>query len=130
MGVEFLPGHRHARPRAMIIIPLLISVCAVSCQQKQSEAGNQNSTTRNQSEAATPANVKTYHGVGVIKKINLQDPSIMIDHEDIKGYMAAMTMEYYVKDKSLLDYIQPEDKVDFTIEDKQGVVVVSEIKKQ
>ena len=129
MRVGFLPCHRRARPRAIIIM-LLVSICAVSCRPKQSEAGNQNSTNQNQSEASTQPNVKTYHGVGVIKKINLQDPSIMIDHEEIKDYMAAMTMEYYVKDKSLLDSIRPGDKVDFTIEDKQGVVVVSEIKKQ
>jgi Cu/Ag efflux protein CusF len=100
---------------------------ALACQQVGT--GNQ-AATQNRAEETKQADVLLRHGVGVIKKINPQDPSIMIDHEEIKDYMAAMTMEYYVKDRSLLDSIQPGDKVDFTIEDKQGVVVVSEIKKK
>ena len=102
---------------------------ALAC--RQAGTGNQATATQNQAEATKlAADVKLHHGVGVIKKVNPQDPSIMIDHEEIKDYMAAMTMEYYVKDRSLLDSIRPGDKVDFTIEDKQGVVVVSEIKKK
>jgi Cu/Ag efflux protein CusF len=107
----------------------MILGCAPSCRQAGTD--NQATTTQNQAEATKQAaDVKLHHGVGVIKKINPQDLSIMIDHEEIKDYMAAMTMEYYVKDRSLLDSIQPGDKVDFTIEDKQGVVRISEIKKK
>ena len=111
-----------------LIITLLLLAVASSCRP----AGTDRHEAASQNQAATPEQtaVKLHHGVGVIKKINPQDPSIMIDHEEIKDYMGAMTMEYYVKDKSLLDSIQPGDKVDFTIEDKQGVVVVSEIKKK
>jgi Cu/Ag efflux protein CusF len=127
MRIRLLSRQELARWR-MILTMLLMSVCAVACQPKQASPANQAAT--NQSEASALANVKSYHGVGVIKKINPQDPSITIDHEDIKDYMAAMTMEYYVKDRSLLDSIQPGDKVDFTIEDRQGVVLVSEIKKK
>ena len=109
-------------------LSLFILACAISCRQAATD--NQAAATQNQAETPGTAAVKIHHGVGIIKKINPQDPSIMIAHEEIKDYMAAMTMEYYVKDKSLLDSLQPGDKVDFTIEDKQGVVVVSEIKKQ
>lgn len=130
MSIGFRHDYQHAR-WPMIAIALLILACAiVSCQQKRAEQGNSASATRSQAESAQPANVKYHHGVGIIKKVTPQDPSVEIDHEEIKGYMAAMRMEYQVKDKSLLDSIQPGDKVDFTVEEKQGVEVISEIKKQ
>jgi Cu/Ag efflux protein CusF len=122
----YLLRDRHSARWRILILLLLVIVS--SCRP----AGTDHHDAATQNQAATPeqAAIKLHHGVGVIKKINPQDPSIMIDHEEIKDYMGAMTMEYYVKDKSLLDSIQPGDKVDFTIEDKQGVVVVSEIKKK
>ena len=110
-------------------VSFLVLAIALSCRPAAT-TNTQANATQNQAEATPQAEVKLHHGVGVIKKVTPQDPSIMIDHEEIKDYMAPMTMEYYVKDKSLLDSIQPGDKVDFTIEDKRGVVVVSEIKKQ
>lgn len=122
------PDRRLVRRCSLVVVSLFVLAFALSCQR--TGTSNQANTTQNQAATPEQAEVKLHHGVGVIKKITPQDPSIMIDHEEIKDYMAPMTMEYYVKDKSLLDSIQPGDKVDFTIEDKRGVVVVSEIKKR
>lgn len=102
----------------------------VDCQKEHAQQENASAPTQAQAEASKSPTVKTFHGVGVIKKVTPQDPSLMIDHEEIKDHMPAMTMEYYVKDKSLLDSIQSGDKVDFTIENNQGVEVISEIKKK
>jgi Cu/Ag efflux protein CusF len=121
--------HDLQRARWCIIASsLLVFAFAISCQRTGTD--NQAANTQNQAETSGQAAVKIYRGVGVIKKINPQDPSVMIAHEEIKDYMDAMTMEYHVKDKSLLTSIKPGDKVDFTIEDKQGVVAISEIKKR
>ena len=121
---------RHIALRWCFISFVLLMMLGFALACRQAGTSNQAAATQNQAEATKQPDVKLHHGVGVIKKINPQDPSIMIDHEEIKDYMTAMTMEYYVKDRSLLDSIQPGDKVDFTIEDKQGVVLVSEIKKK
>ena len=129
MSIRLCQDYQPA-PVPIIAAALLLLACAVSCQQKQAGQGNSASATQNQAESAQQANVKYHHGVGVVKKITPQEPSVEIDHEEIKGYMAAMRMEYRVKDKSLLESIQPEDKVDFTVEEKQGVEVISEIKKR
>ena len=115
---------------SVIAAALLLLTCAVSCQQKPAEQANKTAATQNQAQPPKQTAATYHHGVGVIKKITPQDPSVEIDHEEIKGLMPAMKMEFYVKDKSLLDSLQLEDKVDFTIENKQGVEVISEIKKR
>ena len=131
MSIGFRHDYQHARWHVIAMALLILACALVSCQQKRAGQGNSSSSaTQNQAESGQQANVKYHHGVGIVKKITPQDPSVEIDHEEIKGYMAAMRMEYQVKDKSLLESIQPGDKVDFTVEDKQGVEVISEIKKQ
>jgi Cu/Ag efflux protein CusF len=72
----------------------------------------------------------TYPGVGVVKRLDPKRPSIEIDHEDIKDLMPAMTMEFYVKDKSLLEGLQPGDRIAFTIENGVGGVKITEIKRR
>jgi Cu/Ag efflux protein CusF len=112
---------------------------AASCQQKQ--------TATNNSPAASPtpvktvsqpqtAEVKTFHGAGVVTKIVLENPvdkslsSVELDHGEIVGLMPAMRMEFFVKEKSLLKNLKVGDKVDFTLEQKDSSEIVSEIKKQ
>ena len=36
---------------------------------------------------------------------------VVVDHEEIPGFMMAMTMGYAVKDPSLLDSLSPEDQI-------------------
>jgi Cu/Ag efflux protein CusF len=65
---------------------------------------------------AAAVQTTTYQGVGTVKSIDLKTPSIEIDHEDIKGLMPAMTMHFYVQDKSLLQGFAPGNKINFTVE--------------
>jgi len=53
---------------------------------------------------------------GVVKSIVANGKGVRIAHEDIPGFMQAMTMEFEVKDPALLLQVQPEDEVMFTIE--------------
>jgi len=73
---------------------------------------------------------RSYPGVGTVKAINPKAPSIEIDHGDIEGLMPAMQMEFEVSDASLLNGIQVNDRIDFTIEDRTGVMKVTSIKKK
>jgi Cu/Ag efflux protein CusF len=61
--------------------------------------------------------------------LNPKVPSIEIDHEEIKGFMPAMQMEFHVKDKSLLNGLALSDKIEFTIEYGVGGMKVTAIKK-
>lgn len=85
---------------------------------------------------STQPEVKIYHGVGIVTKIVLENPydktqsSVELDHEEIVGLMPPMRMEFNVKEKSLLTKLKVRDKVEFTIEEKGGMEIISEIKKQ
>ena len=69
----------------------------------------------------------SYQGEGVVKRTDVKRPSIEIDHRDIKGLMPAMIMEFYVKDKSLLEGLKPGDHIQFTIENGVGGLKITSI---
>ncbi len=72
---------------------------------------------------------KTFDGEGVVTKINLELVSVELDHEEIKGLMPKMTMEYYVKEKSELEKLKVGDRVDFVLENNAGAEHIISIKK-
>lgn len=63
-------------------------------------------------QAAPPAQpAKRYHLVGQIVSIDQQQASIMVDGQEIVGFMAAMTMPYSVRDTKLLAPLAPGDEI-------------------
>jgi Cu/Ag efflux protein CusF len=86
--------------------------------------------TASQPPAQPSTEVKLYKSAGVIIKTDPSYPSVELDHEEIKGLMPAMKMEFYVKDKAMLNGLKPGDKVDFTLQDTGGQEVISELKKK
>jgi Cu/Ag efflux protein CusF len=81
---------------------------------------------------STPAPARPAHeGVtGVVVSVDKDQGTIQINHEEIKGYMPAMSMAFHVKKKFLLDDIKPGDKVQFTLRDTGNGYVISQLKKQ
>jgi protein SCO1 len=70
------------------------------------------------------------HGVGVVESFDQEHATIQIDHEEIKDVMPAMNMPFAVKDKALLDSVNPGDKIDFWVESTPaGLVVVRIVKR-
>jgi Cu/Ag efflux protein CusF len=65
----------------------------------------------------------------VVKIINIKEGWIEIDHEDIPGLMPAMEMEFWVKDKSLLEAVRVGDRVDFGVVETGKGEYLTEIKK-
>jgi Cu/Ag efflux protein CusF/uncharacterized cupredoxin-like copper-binding protein len=55
-------------------------------------------------------------GVGVVIATIPRSNRLIVDHEEIKGFMAAMEMSYPVVDPGLLDGLQPGDRIGFTID--------------
>jgi protein SCO1/2 len=53
---------------------------------------------------------------GVVKSVVANGKGVRIAHDDIPGFMQAMTMDFEVKDPALLSGVQPEDAITFTIE--------------
>lgn len=72
----------------------------------------------------------TYQGVGTVKSISPKVPAIEIDHEDIVGLMQGMQMEFPVTDRTLLNGLAVNDRVDFTIDNTTGDMKIIAIKKK
>lgn len=81
------------------------------------------------SNTAEKPKIRTFDGKGVVTKINLELVSVEVKHEEIKGLMPAMQMEFYVKEKSQLEALKVGDAVDFVLEDNAGAEQIISIKK-
>ena len=101
----------------LVIVPLLL---ITSCRKQEQVA-----PLRQPTPAATiparppgyplPEMNRPYPATGVVVLINRKEGWIEINHDEIKGLMPAMQMEFWVKDKSLFDNAKAGDRVDFTI---------------
>ena len=52
---------------------------------------------------------------------------LIVDHEAIPGFMAAMEMSYQVTPPSLLDALKPGDKIAFTIDAGKSAIVAIDV---
>lgn len=117
-------------------IPLIV-ICAlltIGCANHQPNHTSTATPSPSPSVAASGPDAavatRSYPGVGTVKAIDLKAPAIEIDHGDIEGLMPAMQMEFQVSDAALLNGIAVNDRIDFTIEDRTGVMRVIDIKKK
>lgn len=78
---------------------------------------------------APPAEAKRlYEGVGVIVAVLPRKSRLVLDHEEIEGFMAAMEMSFMVTPATLLQGVKPGDEVRFTIDaDKRAIVEVTPV---
>ena len=65
---------------------------------------------------------KSVIGEGKVVALVPETQEIVVDHEEIKGFMDAMTMGYKVSSSALLKTVQPGDKVRFTIDTEKLVI--------
>ena len=59
------------------------------------------------SMACQPAEPRIYTVHGVVKQLLAEQNRVEIEHEEIPGFMPAMTMEFEVRDPGLLRGLQP-----------------------
>jgi protein SCO1 len=57
------------------------------------------------------AQVRRYHLKGTVVQIDKSQQHLVINHEEIRGFMAAMTMPYPVADSRALDQLSPGDQI-------------------
>ncbi len=55
-------------------------------------------------------------GEGIVEKVVIPDRRVVVAHEDIPGFMDAMTMSFEVNKPSLLHKLKPGDHIRFTLE--------------
>lgn len=78
----------------------------------------------------SPVIGKPYFGTGQIKIINRKEAWVEIDHDEIKDLMPPMTMEYWIKDRSLLNSVRVGEVVDFTVVETGKGEYITSLKKK
>jgi len=76
---------------------------------------------------APAAESNTYKGVGVVIATVPRMNRLIVNHEEIKGFMAAMEMSYPVTPPDLLNSLNPGDKIGFTIDAGKSTIVAIEV---
>ncbi len=69
-----------------------------------------------------PTLAKAVNGVGKIVAVMPQSQEVVIDHEEIKGFMDAMTMGYKLVSPAQLEGLKPGDIVNFSIDTGKRVI--------
>jgi Cu/Ag efflux protein CusF len=90
---------------------------------------HKNSAPEKPSGPAAAVQTTSHQGVGIVKALDPKLPSIEIDHEEIKGLMPAMQMDFHVRDKSLLNDLIVGDHIEFTLENGVGGLTITAIRK-
>jgi Cu/Ag efflux protein CusF len=78
---------------------------------------------------ASPAHLQivaaagVFHGVGVVTAVNRAKGWLTLDHDAIKGFMAAMEMMYRVDPPSLAATLRVGDRVAFDIDSASETIV-------
>lgn len=65
---------------------------------------------------------KSVSGVGKVIALVPESQQIVVDHEEIKGFMDAMTMGYKVSSASVLKGLKPGDKVRFALDTEKRAI--------
>ncbi len=92
------------------------------CQKGASDQVNSNTST-------TTVEKYFYKAIGVIENVDADAGKFTIDHEDIKGYMPAMKMDFELQNKSTLNDFKIGDKVAFEIERIGEKLLITKITK-
>lgn len=77
-----------------------------------------------------PAPPEKLVGRGVVQKVVPADRRVVIAHEDIPGFMQAMTMSFEVRDLALLEKCTPGERVRFTLEKTDQTLYLVEIEEE
>jgi Cu/Ag efflux protein CusF len=117
------------RKLPFLMLASLYIILSIGCGENRPASVNAvASPTVNTSTPVYPRD-GNYDARGTITKINNELGSIEFDHEEIPGLMPAMRMEFFVKDKAILNGLAVGDNVDFVIEYKHPAETVVSVKK-
>lgn len=104
----------------VVIALVSIGVGALGCNQPTTNAPSAPA-------AKTPAAPKSFKLSGVVRAVDREASEVTIRHDDIPGLMPKMTMPFRVQDRSLLDDVQPGDKIEGSLRVSGDAFVLTEL---
>ena len=63
---------------------------------------------------------QTHLGRGVVLEVSLKERQVLIDHQELPGLMPAMTMNFAIYDRELLESLRPGDVIDFELTSRRA----------
>lgn len=115
-GVLGRRRYRFGRDDILLVVTTLLVILAISFP-----------TISGVTVAQSGAN---YDSRGTVVSLDEKGRKITLKHEEIKGLMPAMTMEFSVKSAPILDGLRPGDRVRFTLSPQGGGFIVEKIAKE
>ena len=94
---------------AVVIVSLALTGCG--SEPQPAETQKEPAAPPQQTEATAPANQKRYDLTGTVTAVDKSEKVATVDHADIPGFMAAMTMGYTVKDDQALEKLSSGDRI-------------------
>jgi Cu/Ag efflux protein CusF len=113
--------------KSVLLLAFLLMLSIASCSNRLAKKDSRSDQANGRDLAVQTT---SHQGVGVVKGLNPKLPSIELDHEEIKGLMPAMQMQFYVRDSSMLDNLAVGEIVEFTVENGVGGLKIVSIKKR
>lgn len=80
------------------------------------------------SKPAPPEPIEEHALHGVVLKLDTEAHTATVKHDEIKGFMGAMTMEYSIRDKEQFAQIKPGEWIDATVVSQGGEFWLDKIK--
>jgi protein SCO1/2 len=124
------PGREHLRRRIFLtVVASVLGVCP-ACGHQDGGAPASPASTSPPAANANPAEkkpgrtTKDYRLVGVVKGLDKDSEQVRIRHEEIPGFMGAMTMPFTIKDPQVFTTFKTGDRVEGTlrVEEEDGLV--------
>jgi len=84
-------------------LSLLVSLALAGCNREETGV---------ESPVAADTNILVFHTKGLVKGVD-EGGGLTVEHEEMPGYMAAMTMPFNVKDKNDIEGINVGDEISF-----------------
>lgn len=99
------PTARVAKLTSLVLTPLLLFACGGDDDGMEGMEGMDGT-----GDAQSMERVE-YDFVGTVERVNTQAGLVAVANEDIPGWMAPMTMNYQLEDPSLMETLEPGDRI-------------------
>jgi Cu/Ag efflux protein CusF len=105
-------------------IPLVLTLASCGASSSASGSASSNSSgstsTSDESVATQDERAPRYTTRGTVEELRTERQQIVIHHEDVPGYMPAMTMPFSVEDAALFEGLAVGQRVEFTFSAEPG----------